>query len=738
MTQHQMRSRHVFRHGTAAQARSNTDKAAGLVGPAAGAPTARVRLPGTVLCAVLVVLSGAADLLVHTVSCRLLGPADYGTVASLLSLVAALGVPLAAVQTVLAATVVRARERGQAVRPQQLLRRVLILATVLAAVSAPLAWPLGAALRIPVLPLLLADLFLIPSAACAVLWAWAYGSHGLAAVVLPTAAGASVRLAATVLFLHGGHGALGVVAATVLGETVTAVSLLIASRVLGRRAPHSRTVVLRLAPRVATTAVTTMTGLWVLTGIDVVFARRWLPAEESGRYAAAAFLAKALVCAAQVILLFLLDRLASQDAAASGRALGMALAAAGLAGTVATGALTLGGHSLVPLMFGDAYRIGALLGLCLGVAVTLLVALTVLLHYHATNGSAMSGGWTGALAFAVLLLLLPRTPEGVAAALAVAAGLSVARALYDVPRTRRGRHPAAVVPSLPNGTNGPNGPAERAGGGLLHRAADLDVSIVIPYYNPGPALRRHVEDVLRVLDGYGLPYEVVAVSDGCTDGSPRLLDDVTHHRLVRVGYPVNGGKGTAVRTGFSHSRGRWIGFIDADGDVPADLLPTLLDVARIQGADAAIGAKTAQPAALSHRSEIARWVCSHTYRRVTRLLFHLPVHDTQTGIKVFRREALASILPLCREPRFAFDLELLALLQRHGFRRFAVVPVRLRTRFTSTVSFMAVLLMLIDTVQLSLRVSRTRPLLRRPGLPRPTTTAIGPQPVLRTVPETQG
>ncbi|MQS12098.1 glycosyltransferase [Streptomyces kaniharaensis] len=666
---------------------------------------------------------------------RNLGTAQYSGLAALLAVLAAMGVALAAVQTVLAASVVRHTERAEAVDPLPLLRRAVALAALVALFLAPAAWPLARALHFDgPLPVLLVDLFLVPSTACVVLWAQTYGVRGLPGVGVPVAAGGLVRLAAGVSALWNGGGICGVVAATVLGESVTAVLLLAGLRRIGQGPRLHTGAVLRLPPRAAVAGVATFAGLWALTGIDVVCARTWLPADQAGSYCAAALLAKATLFAANLIVLFLLRKMASGDDRAAGRALGSGLAAAALAGTAVTGLLALGGRTVVPLVFGPGYRIEPLLGLLLGICAALLLALTVLLHYHATNGTSVSGGWVGALAFPVLVAVFSRTASGIAAAHGVAAGIAVLCALPGTGTARRREAGAGVAPARTGEQSVLRPPHP------LARAADLDVSIVIPYYNPGLAVRHQVADVLRVLDGYGVPYEVVAVADGCTDGSEWLLADLEHPNLRRIGYPVNAGKGAAVRTGFELCRGRWVGFIDADGDLPADLLPMVLDAARDQDADAVIGTKWQQSSTFSPELGIGRWICSHVYRWVTQLLFRLPVTDTQTGLKVFRREALAELLPRCQEDRFVFDLEILALLYRHRYRRIAEVPVRFKPRSCSTVCAAAVFLMVADTVRLSVRLHRPP----RPGVVRSRpasgnsyhqTAPADPQSALRPVPD---
>src|SRR5580658_31274 len=95
----------------------------------------------------------------------------------------------------------------------------------------------------------------------------------------------------------------------------------------------------------------------------------------------------------------------------------------------------------------------------------------------------------------------------------------------------------------------------------------VDVSIVVPYYNPGARLRATVEHMVRVLDASGMTFEIIAVSDGSTDGSPFTLAGFPESMVRRMDFATNAGKGAALRAGLGMGRGRYLGFIDADGDI---------------------------------------------------------------------------------------------------------------------------------------------------------------------------
>jgi glycosyltransferase involved in cell wall biosynthesis len=257
-------------------------------------------------------------------------------------------------------------------------------------------------------------------------------------------------------------------------------------------------------------------------------------------------------------------------------------------------------------------------------------------------------------------------------------------------------------------------PPDPAGIRATLPAAELDVTVVMPYYNPGDLLRATVERTVEVLRSSRASFEVVTVSDGSTDGSDRTLDDVAPDVVTRVVLPARGGKGQAVRAGLERGRGRYLGFIDADGDVPPDLLGEFVDVVREHHPDVVLGSKRHRASEVVYPP--ARRLYSWGYQQLVRLLFRLDVRDTQAGIKLVRRDVLVDVLPWMVEQGYAFDLELLVVARLRGYRHLVEAPVRIGRRFTSTVSPRAVAEMLRDTVAIWWRL-RVRHSYGPPGRP---------------------
>ncbi len=236
--------------------------------------------------------------------------------------------------------------------------------------------------------------------------------------------------------------------------------------------------------------------------------------------------------------------------------------------------------------------------------------------------------------------------------------------------------------------------------------SELDLTMVVPYYNPGNRLRPHVEALIAVLKESGLKTEIIAVSDGSTDASDKSLDGLAPWALRSIKLPSNQGKGEALRVGLAMGRGRYVGFIDGDGDLPASLVGSFIEVALADHPDIVLGSKR-HPCSQVIYPPIRR-LYSWGYQQLVRVLFGLPVRDTQTGIKVVRRAVLADVLPLMVEKRYAFDLELLVAARQRGHQKISELPVRIEQRFTSTVSLPAAWSMLVDTFGIFYRLKVRR------------------------------
>jgi dolichyl-phosphate beta-glucosyltransferase len=202
------------------------------------------------------------------------------------------------------------------------------------------------------------------------------------------------------------------------------------------------------------------------------------------------------------------------------------------------------------------------------------------------------------------------------------------------------------------------------------------LSLVIPAYNEVRRLPPYLASVRTHLDArYGGDYEVIVVDDGSDDGLGDFLvrRTVDWPQLRWLRHLHNQGKGAAVRTGVLASRGSLVLFADADGATPIDQQRRLAE-AIDEGADLAVGSRLVAAPDVKRSRSRARGLAGRLFAAAARWLLGIPVRDTQCGFKMFRGEVARRIFSLVREPRYLFDLEVLALASRLRCR-IAEVPI---------------------------------------------------------------
>lgn len=209
------------------------------------------------------------------------------------------------------------------------------------------------------------------------------------------------------------------------------------------------------------------------------------------------------------------------------------------------------------------------------------------------------------------------------------------------------------------------------------------LSVIIPAYNEEASIAKTVTDLVRGLEKHQVtPYEVLVVSDGSTDDTARIVRDLKLSNVRVDEYARNQGKGHALTHGVKHSKGETVTFFDAGGDFDPFHIKQFLQLMEIFDADIVIGSKRHPASVLNY--PLRRQVLSNLYYYLIRILFNLNVRDTQSGLKLFRREVLEKVLPRALVKRYAIDVELLVIAKHLGFKRIFEAPVRLNYNFAHT------------------------------------------------------
>jgi len=202
----------------------------------------------------------------------------------------------------------------------------------------------------------------------------------------------------------------------------------------------------------------------------------------------------------------------------------------------------------------------------------------------------------------------------------------------------------------------------------------IELSVVIPAYNESKRITRTLARVREYLSGRGASFELLVADDGSVDDTADMVDAAgaafPELKLLKLKHR---GKGGAVKAGVMESRGKYVLMCDADLSTPIEELAKLKDALN-QGFDLAIGSRRARGAVLARRQPLLRQSIGLLFGFLTRRIIPTGVLDTQCGFKLFRGEAARKLFALQTASGFAFDLEILALARKLGYK-IAEVPV---------------------------------------------------------------
>jgi len=196
----------------------------------------------------------------------------------------------------------------------------------------------------------------------------------------------------------------------------------------------------------------------------------------------------------------------------------------------------------------------------------------------------------------------------------------------------------------------------------------VELSVVIPAYNEARRLGPTLDRIAAYLGGRGVDHEIVVVDDGSTDGTAELVAGHPAPGLRLVRQPENRGKGAALRAGVAAAAGgARVLLTDADLSTPiADL--ELLEPRLAAGADLVLGSRAAAGARIDRHQPLYRELMGKTFNKIVRLLGVRGVADTQCGFKLLSGAAARDLFPRLTIDGFAWDVELVWLARRRGWR----------------------------------------------------------------------
>ncbi len=238
------------------------------------------------------------------------------------------------------------------------------------------------------------------------------------------------------------------------------------------------------------------------------------------------------------------------------------------------------------------------------------------------------------------------------------------------------------------------------------------LSIIIPAYNEEKRLPNTLKEIDKYLSrkdfppnqnkfGTGQDYEIIVINDGAKDKTAQaaqaLVPQIKNLRVIDN--KQNHGKGFVVRQGMLGAKGKYRIFTDADNSTSIDQIEKMFPEFE-KGADVVIGSRDIKGAILDPPQSASRVFVGNVFNLIVQVISGLwGIWDTQCGFKGFTEKASKDIFSKCKIDRFAFDVEVLVLAKKMGYK-IKEIPITWKNDLLSTVGIKSMFKMLLEVFQI--------------------------------------
>ena len=197
---------------------------------------------------------------------------------------------------------------------------------------------------------------------------------------------------------------------------------------------------------------------------------------------------------------------------------------------------------------------------------------------------------------------------------------------------------------------------------------EYKLSVVIPAYKEEKRLLKSLSAIKKYQMSHDFAIETIVVVDGSPDqtGETARKYQPELKNLKVIDRKENKGKGYTVKEGMLLAKGKYVLFTDADNSTPFEQVDKLLKY--IDMYEVVIGSRYCKGGKLAHPQPLSRIIGSRGLNAVIQLLAVRGIKDTQCGFKLFRREAAQEIFKRQTFDRFSFDIEVLAIARKLGYK----------------------------------------------------------------------
>lgn len=195
----------------------------------------------------------------------------------------------------------------------------------------------------------------------------------------------------------------------------------------------------------------------------------------------------------------------------------------------------------------------------------------------------------------------------------------------------------------------------------------VELSIVVPIYNEEKAIQGFLKKLKDVLKNVKINHEIIAVDDASSDKTYERLKKVKGIKVVR--HPYNKGYGASLKTGARKSKGKYVLFIDGDGEHDPKNIPKLIKHRKTY--DMVVGAR-------QFRSSVPRAIAKKIITSFANYVSEVKIPDLNCGFRLVKKNILMNYLDSLPN-RFSFTSTVTMIFIKSGYS-IKYVPVNILKR----------------------------------------------------------
>lgn len=229
------------------------------------------------------------------------------------------------------------------------------------------------------------------------------------------------------------------------------------------------------------------------------------------------------------------------------------------------------------------------------------------------------------------------------------------------------------------------------------------LSVIIPAYNEQNRIAESLKKFSLYLQKQPYSYEILVVVDGASDNTSAIVNGLIGEipNLRIMDRKQNKGKGYSVKEGILAAKGEIRLFTDMDNSTDISYFEKMQPLFE-QGYDIVIStrdAKDAPGAGQKVPQPFFKRILGNMGNLYIQILAVPGIWDTQNGFKAFTQEAAENIFSRSRIDRWAFDVEVLALARKFGYK-IGIIPIQWINNIASHVKLLGYIKSLLEVFKI--------------------------------------